>query len=276
MSTDRRVSGAPIDAMIVSMLRHIPEEPVSNAAVWCRRLAVFSLPVAAIAVLLARTNAVEPQASLAVLGGAIVVALIALLLFLAACVVIWQDGRRGLGEALSGALLAALTLGYPAYLAFEAVRLPVLSDISTDTADPPRFSASRAAIAARSGFTPAAYDAGLAERQRDAYPDIEPIVVDLEPEEAYQLVLETAASRGWRVIDQRPPGGRSGVGHLDFLDRTLVMGFSEDITVRLRPLAGQTRIDVRSSSRYGRHDFGANAKRIRQFAEELQAGLNEK
>ncbi|MBG0811660.1 DUF1499 domain-containing protein [Methylosinus sp. H3A] len=258
------------------MLRHIPEEPVSNAAVWCRRLAVFALPVAAIAVLLARANAVEPQASLAVLGGAILVALVALLLFLAACVVIWQEGRRGLGEALGGAFLAALTLGYPAYLAVQAVRLPVLSDISTDTSDPPRFSTSRAAAAARAGFTPGAFDSDSAERQREGYPDIEPIVVDLEPDEAFQLVLETAASRGWRVIDQRPPGGRSGVGHIDFLDRTLVMGFGDDITVRLRPLAGQTRIDVRSASRTGRHDFGANAKRIRQFAEELQAGLNEK
>ncbi len=262
--------------MMAAMLRHIPEEPVSNAAVWCRRLAVFALPVAAIAVILARSNAVEPQASLAVLGGAIVVALIALLLFFAACVVIWQEGRRGLGAALGGAFLAALTLSYPAYLAVQAVRLPVLSDVSTDTADPPRFSASRAAVAARAGFTPAGFDADQAERQRDGYPDIEPIVVDLEPDEAYQLVLETAQSRGWRVIDQRPPGGRSGVGHLDFLDRDLVMGFADDIAVRLRPLAGQTRIDVRSASRYGRHDFGANAKRIRQFAEELQAGLNEK
>jgi uncharacterized protein (DUF1499 family) len=258
------------------MLRHIPEEPVSNAAVWCRRLAVFSLPVAAIAVMLARLGTVEPQAALAVLGGAIVVAVGAVLLFLAACAVIWETGRRGLGEALAGLLFAAVTLGYPAYLAFEAVRLPVLADISTDTADPPRFSSSRAAMQARDGFTPSTFSPEGRERQRAAYPDVEPIVVDLEADEAFQLVLKTAANLGWRVVDQRPPGGRSGVGHVDFLDRTLVMGFYDDITVRLRPLAGQTRIDVRSASRYGRHDFGANAKRIRQFAEELQSELNEK
>jgi acetyl esterase/lipase len=153
------------------MLRHIPEEPVSNAAVWCRRLAVFSLPVAAIAVILARANAVEPQASLAVLGGAIVVALVALLLFLAACVVIWQEGRRGLGAALGGAFLAAVTLGYPAYLAVQAVRLPVLSDVSTDTADPPRFSTSRAAVAARAGYTPAGFDADTGVTSKDVVID---------------------------------------------------------------------------------------------------------
>jgi uncharacterized protein (DUF1499 family) len=258
------------------MLRQIPEEPVSNVAVWCRRLGLFSVPVAAIAVALARAHAVEPQASLAVIGGAILVALIALLLFFAACVIIWQTGRRGLGDALIGCLLAALTLAYPAFLAVEAVRLPVLADISTDLFDPPQFSLSSAALRARGSYRPRSYSPDGAEAQRAAYADIEPIVVDLEADEAFQLVLDTAKKRGWRVVDQRPPNGRSGVGHIDFMDRTLVMGFDDDVTVRLRPLAGQTRIDMRSTSRNGRHDFGSNAKRIRQFAEELQEGLNDR
>jgi uncharacterized protein (DUF1499 family) len=237
---------------------------------------LFSVPVAIIAVALARTHAVEPQAALAVLGGAIFVALVASLLFFASCVVIWQTGRRGIGDALGGLLLAALTLGYPAYLAFEAVRLPVLADISTDPSDPPRFSLSEAALRARNGYRPPPFPADADGRRQAAYPDIEPIVVDLEADEAFQLVLDTAASRGWRLVDRRPPGGRSGVGYADFMVSTLVMGFDDDIAVRLRPLAGQTRIDVRSASRNGRHDFGVNAKRIRQFAEELQAGLNER
>jgi uncharacterized protein (DUF1499 family) len=258
------------------MLRQIPEEPISSAAVWCRRLGLFSVPVAVIAVALARSGAVEPQASLAVLGGAILVALVALLLFFGACVIIWQTGRRGIGDALGGLMLAALTLAYPAYLAVQAVRLPVLADISTDPGDPPSFSLSQAALKARSGYRPPPYSPDSAEPQRAAYADIEPIVVDLDADEAFQLVLDTARKQGWRVVDQRSPNGRSGVGHVDFLVRTLVMGFDDDVAVRLRPLAGQTRIDVRSASRNGRHDFGANAKRIRQFAEELQEGLNEK
>lgn len=257
------------------MRRHIPEEPVSRAAIWSRRLAVFALPVAAIAVLLARFDTVEPPAALAVLGGAIVIALGAVLLFAAACAVIWRTGRRGLGEAIGGLVFATATLGYPAYLAFEAVRLPVLADVSTDTIDPPQFSLSTAAMKARAGLTPPGVSAEGREEQRAAYPDVEPIVVDLDVDEAFQLVLKTAAIRGWRLVDRRLPGERSGLGHVDFLDRTLVMGFFDDITVRLRPLAGQTRIDVRSASRYGRHDFGANAKRIEGFAEELQAELNE-
>jgi uncharacterized protein (DUF1499 family) len=46
------------------------------------------------------------------------------------------------------------------------------------------------------------------------------------------------------------------------------------VTIRLRPLAGQTRIDMRSASRVGRHDFGANARRIQRFAQEVQAQLD--
>lgn len=256
------------------MRRHIPEEPVSITAVWSRRLAVFAATVALLAVALARLNVVEPLSALAILGGGIVVALAALLLFFAASAIIWRTGRQGLGQALGGLLVAALTLGYPSYLAFEAVRLPLLADISTDTVDPPRFSLSKAAMAARGGFTPAGVAAPARQEQHGAYGDVEPIVVDLDADEAFALVLKTAAARGWRVIEQHAPGGRSGEGHVDFLDRTLVMGFYDDVTVRLRPLAGQTRIDVRSASRYGRHDFGANAKRIEQFAEELQAQLD--
>ena len=88
------------------------------------------------------------------------------------------------------------------------------------------------------------------------------------------MVQKAIAARGWRIIDQTRPGGRSGIGHVDMVDRTLIMGFQDDVTVRLRPLAGQTRIDIRSASRTGRHDFGANAKRIQRFAEELQTQLD--
>ena len=54
------------------------------------------------------------------------------------------------------------------------------------------------------------------------------------------------------------------------------MGFPDDITIRIQPLAGQTKLDVRSASRYGRNDFGVNARRIERFAEELQTQLDAK
>ena len=99
-------------------------------------------------------------------------------------------------------------------------------------------------------------------------------MLDLDVDEAWALVLKAIEARKWRIIEQTRPGGRIGIGHIDAVDRTLIMGFPDDVTVRVRPLAGQTRIDVRSASRYGRHDFGANARRIQAFSDELQAQLD--
>src|SRR5947199_6509783 len=114
------------------MRRLIIEEPYSHAALWSRRLAFFSLAVGAIAVLLARSQAVDPTATLSVFAGAVLVACVALLFAGTAAVVIWRTGRRGAGIVASGVFLAALLLCYPAYLAANAVRLPLLNDVSTD------------------------------------------------------------------------------------------------------------------------------------------------
>lgn len=256
------------------MRRTLPPEPWSQSALWSRSVAIFAATVALLAVLLARLHVIEPASALASIGAAVALALVALLLVCAAAVVIWRTGRRGVGAAVGAAFVALATLAYPAYLAAEALRLPVLADISTDVANPPYFSLSRAAYEARKGFQPKGLPPKAREAQRWAYADVEPIVVDLDADEAFALALRTAKAVGWKIVDLHPPGGRTGEGHADFLDKTLIMGFDEDITVRLKPLTGQTRIDLRSASRYGRHDFGANAKRIRAFADELQAQLD--
>jgi uncharacterized protein (DUF1499 family) len=256
------------------MRRLILEEPYSQTALWSRRLATFAIAVAAISVVLSRAQAVETTAGLAVFGAAVFVACVAVLFALSAAVIIWRTGRRGGAVAFASLILAGLLLAYPAWLAIEAVQLPVINDVSTDLVDPPDFSLSARAQAARGDFTPSALGNGRSDEQRRAYPDIQPIVLDLEVDDAYQLVLKAVAARGWRIVEQAPPGGRQGLGHIDAIDRTLIMGFPDDITIRIRPLAGQTRIDIRSASRYGRHDFGANARRIMAFSDELQAQLD--
>jgi uncharacterized protein (DUF1499 family) len=256
------------------MRRTLPPEPWSRPAVWSRGVAVFAATVAILSVLLGRLGIIAPVSALAAIGAAVALALVALLLAGAASVEIWRSGRRGAGRATAAVLVAAATLAYPGWLAIQAVRLPVLADITTDIANPPYFSLSTAAYAARAGFQPKGVPAARRAAQRGAYPDIEPIVVDLDADEAFALVLKTAKAVGWRLADQRPPGGRTGEGHADFLARTLILGFDEDVTVRLKPLPGQTRIDLRAASRYGRHDFGANAARITAFAEELQTQLD--
>jgi uncharacterized protein (DUF1499 family) len=255
------------------MRRLIIEEPYSLAAIWSRRLSLFSAAVAIIAVLLSRLSSIEAAAVISVLGASFLFACIAILLAATAAVVIWRTGCRGTGIALAGGLLAAALLLYPAYLTIEAIALPKINDISTDMTDPPAFSRSTKALAARAGYSPPPVDATQREVQLHAYPAVQPVLLDLEPDDAYQLVLKAVDELHWRVIDKVEPGGRTGIGHVDVIDRTLVMGFPDDITIRIRPLAGQTRVDVRSASRYGSHDFGTNARRIEKFIEELQNQL---
>ena len=249
-------------------MRHYPLRH-SNLANWSRRLAIFALAVAAMGVLLGRTGVITPLQGLVVLGTALAVAGIGLLLALASYIEIWNTGAVGLVRANTGVLLALALLAYPGWLVVRAYQLPAINDISTDLKEPPAFSRSRAALEARGGYIPPDASPDAREQQRRAYPEAVPVVLELGPEETYALVLQAAQQMKWRIVDRAPPSVRSGAGRLDAVDRTAIMRFSDDISIRIRPLANQTRVDVRSVSRVGRHDFGANAARIRAFSDIL-------
>lgn len=250
-------------------MRHlIIEEPFSRSAKWSPRLAWFALAVCGMAVLLIRFNQVDYRAGFVALGAGLAVALVAVGLSFIAFIRIWQEGRRGLGSAIKGLVLAALVLAYPAVMAVKAVTLPPINDIATDIEDPPVFSRSRAALAARGGRVPPDIPPEMRELQREAYVQIAPLTLDVGPEEAFNLVRKAADNLGWQVIEAVPPGGRAGLGRLEAIDRTFLLRMPDDVTVRIRPRADGTRIDIRSASRFGTHDLGANARRIRAFLEE--------
>src|SRR5437899_583848 len=156
----------------------LPDEPLSRLAVWSRRVAVFAIPVVLLAIVLVRVGLLELVPGLATFGGALVLALVAILLAIGAFVVIWREGLRGLGHAVLAVAISLMILAYPAYLATRAYRLPAINDITTDPIDPPRFEAI-ARLRSRES-NPIAY-AGLraAELQRAAYPDIEPLLLNV-------------------------------------------------------------------------------------------------
>lgn len=250
------------------MRRLILEEPFSRPARWSPKLAWFALAVTVMAILLIRFGRIDYRSGFIALGAGLAVAGVAVAMSFMAFVRIWQEGRRGLGSAIKGLVLAALVLAYPAFMAVRAVTLPPINDVSTDTEDPPSFSRSRAALEARAGRVPPDVPSAMRDLQRDAYVQIAPLTLDIGPEEAFGLVRKAAANLGWQVVEAVPPGGRVGLGRLEAVDRTLILRMPDDITVRIRPRADGTRIDVRSASRFGNHDLGANARRIRAFLEE--------
>jgi uncharacterized protein (DUF1499 family) len=253
--------------------RRIPEQPISRLAVWARRLALFSLAATLIAIIIVRSGALDIVPALSTLAGALVLAVVAILLAFAAGVAIWREGIGGIREAATGLIVGAALIAYPLYLGVKAYRLPAIYDVTTDPIDPPRFEAI-ARLRPRDA-NPVNY-AGLyaAEQQREAYADIEPDVTDASPQAAYDVALKVVTKRKWRVVDARPPQAmppRDGL--IEAIARTPILGFRDDVVVRVRAAPEGARIDIRSASRYGRHDLGTNAARVRSLMDDIDDAL---
>jgi hypothetical protein len=262
--------------------RSFTERPISRLAIWARRIALFSFAATLIAVILVRSGALDIVPALSTLAGALVLACVAILLAFGAGIVIWREGVGGGRYAATAFAIGLALIAYPAYLGTKAYRLPAIYDISTDPIDPPRFDAI-ARLRPRDA-NPIAY-AGLyaAELQHAAYSDIEPDDTNSTPQEAYDAAMKVITKRRWRVVDARPPqaagprikdnpapqsaSARDGI--IEAIARTPILGFRDDVVVRVRPTSDGARIDVRSASRYGRHDFGTNATRVRNLIDDI-------
>ena len=222
--------------------------------------------MAALSIIIVRSQLLEIVPALTTFGAALILAALAILLAFAAFVVIWRQGFAGLGRALLALFLGISLLAYPAYLGFRAVKLPAISDISTDTANPPRYeSLARQRPPGRVDYPGAA----VAALQRAGYPDIAPVEFEVSARLAYDASLAAVNKRKWTISNARPPTLARRDGVIEATARTPIMGFRDDIVIRITPINQGTRVDVRSASRVGTHDFGANAKRIRSLLEEI-------
>jgi uncharacterized protein (DUF1499 family) len=146
----------------------------------------------------------------------------------------------------------------------QARAVPPIHDISTDTQDPPAFVA----------VTPLRKDASnppeyagpeVAAQQQRAYPDLRSLVLPIPPAEAFARAEGAARALGWEIVAAVAQEGR-----LEATDTTFWFGFKDDVVVRVRPDPAGSRVDVRSKSRVGRSDVGANARRIRRLLDGLR------
>ena len=105
-----------------------------------------------------------------------------------------------------------------------------------------------------------------------AYPELRTLTIERSAEEAFELVEETVRKLRWRVVAAEPPTGRPlKAGTLEAADQTMIVGFTDDIVIRVEGSPTRSRIDVRSASRYGTFDFGQNAARVRRFLADVQS-----
>jgi uncharacterized protein (DUF1499 family) len=246
-------------------------EPVSALATSARNLAVFSVIAVLVSILIVRFGFLEMKPALATFFGALGLAGLSILVGLAGFAAIWQNGSRGMSRILLAFLIAAIVLAYPAYLALQYRKLPAIHDITTDPIDPPRFEA-LARLRTGDGTNTAVY-AGLysAAQQRQAWPDIEPVELEIPVERAYAITLQLVNKRKWLVIDERAPVPPRRIGRIEAVARTPIMGFREDVAIRVMPDGDDSRIDIRSSSRYFESDLGSNAARVSRLIDDLTA-----
>ncbi|WP_226647668.1 DUF1499 domain-containing protein [Microbulbifer variabilis] len=197
-------------------------------------------------------------------GAALAIALASLLVF------VWGSRNHSpmvRSNALWAALLGLLPVAVPLItVGKDNFNAPKIHDITTDTRDPPKY---QAILALRKPSDNSAEYGGepvaKLQRETDVYSDVYPLHVNLPVARTTELAAAVARNLGWKIVSYEPQKG-----HLEATDRTLLLGFTDDIVVRVRVAEdGDSRVDVRSSSRVGVSDLGANAERIREFIDEL-------
>ena len=212
---------------------------------------------------------------LAALPWTALIALFTLMLGIILVVLDRRKGRKTRWPLLGTGMLATIAfLGFLIPYGMAITTLPAIHDITTDLADPPQFTA-LTLRADNWDNIPGADDGdmrGMNPRQRwatvhqDAYPDIRSVRIDQPVAVVIEKAKRLAEDRGWKIVNVDP-----AAGHLEATDTISLFRFKDDIVIRARASenGASSIIDMRSVSRVGVHDLGANAKRVRQFLSDL-------
>jgi uncharacterized protein (DUF1499 family) len=191
-------------------------------------------------------------------------AMLAALLAVVALVLV-RGRRRGVLPSVLALGLAVGTFLVPYSFMQKARGVPPIHDITTDTRNPPALIAVVPLREQDGATNPPAYEGDTIARQQEAaYPDIRPAMLAMTPDSAYGEALRAARAMGWEIVAAERDQGR--------IEATAVTGwwgFRDDVVIRVMPASGIARVDVRSKSRVGRSDVGANAERIRAYLKRL-------
>ena len=233
--------------------------PISKLATCAAGVTLAALALPILGILGVHAGALAPMTGFSLFGaGALLGSLAALILGLLGLLVT-RGGRdpEGRKRAQIGAIGGAALLGAVFLVAAPGFDLPPINDITTNLADPPAFAGDPSGRN-RDMTYPGDWKPLVAE----AYPDLQPLQTDEGPDQAFARALATAKRLGWDV------GGEDlGRGTIEAISRTSIFQFVDDVVIRVRPDENGSQIDIRSKSRDGQGDLGANANRIRAFSE---------
>ena len=254
------------------MHAQLEREPAASR--WASRAALFAFGLVAAAAFLHRVVGMATPVAFNILVVAMGVALLSILAALAASVMIWRSGRPGTARVLFAVTLSLALIAAPIVGLAWVREHPVVSDITTNFENPPRFSA---VLAHREpGSNSPVYDrARSSEEQARAYPDIRPLRIRRSSEEVYAVVVDAVKRLKLHPEREDPPNLETGTpGMVEAVDRSLIMGLYDDIAIRVSGTAETARVDIRSAARFGHGiDLGRNAERVRTLLKEIQGRL---
>ncbi|MBP1685903.1 MAG: Membrane protein [Deltaproteobacteria bacterium] len=188
-------------------------------------------------------------------------------------------GVLGIGALVTGILAALRGGGLSTGLAAGAVvtaifltvaapgrKFPPINDLTTDTVNPPEFVAAPA-LARNAGRDMRYAGAALAAQQQAAYTTLAPLPLKAPPDDAFRQV-EAVARRmpGWEITRNDP-----GVRTIEGVATTRLFHFKDDFVIEVRPHGDSSLVEMRSKSRDGKGDIGANAARIQGFFAAVQS-----
>jgi hypothetical protein len=260
--------------MSMSMARYeTASYPVKEAheATWAQRIALFFVQLLILTVLLHRFASLTTPAALNLIFVSIAGLFIAIAIAVFALVRIWFGGQIGATQAFTAIFIALLGLAVPAFYVGKAALLPRLTDVAT-TPDKPLALGTLIELRPSDANPITDPETAAIAAQVEAYPDLGPMVLERSAPEVFNLVQEAVNRLEWKVASSETPG-ESGVGRIEATDKSLIMGFTDDVVIQVKGDEAHAIIDVRSVSRYGMHDFGANAARIRALFAEVNTAL---
>lgn len=261
----------------MTRIEYAADQEPSFLARWASRIAIFCAVLLLVALFLHRLFALSTLVALNIAGAVFAGAALVLLMALIAGIDIWITGRQGTARVVSGAVVALALLAIPASLWVIGRDWPAINDVSTDTARPPLFIEISKLREAGSNSSDYRGD-DFASLQQAHYPDLKPLIVARSVDETFEIVLQALAKLRLKTLSEVPPSAANdGAGSIELSDHTLVLGFVDDIAIRVTGEGGgdtnAARIDIRSASRFGRHDFGHNAERVRLILNEIVGRL---
>lgn len=213
---------------------------------------------------------------------ALVIAVVALVATLV------RSPRTGWRAALIALIIPAVGFGYLGYVRGQSADIPPIHDVTTNVEDPPvyseamialrtaeesnpvaEFSAPLTSLPAYQGprFAPLAGKT-LGQVGQEAYPELTTLVTAKPPADAFAAAEAEARAQGWTIVS-----ADAGAGAIEGTAETFWFGFKDDVVIRVRPAEAGSAIDMRSTSRVGLSDLGANAARIEGYMTALAARL---